>query len=318
MNDIDLDVLRGWAEAIDESLRQPHELTPLARLVPIDAGPDARVETIHGPDVLMGRFHPQYGPVDIIPRGLQDHQNYRLGAPHLQLSAAGACEWTVRSLSPGATTLVGDESIDQPSELCPITDGDRLTLGCVSYRFELSGVDLDEWERERLRLLDAGSGPALYLGRRGGPCGPRFELDGRDAVVLGRSFPRDGVLSGDHQWDGLPQPDWDLAGLHGAERKHIAFRHARLRRDGERWSITPLSMRHKTFVNRAEILDSTPIEVGDEIALGPIILFLHEPDSDAAPRRMAIEPPAVVDWGEGSTPILEEPSDVDQPTEESP
>jgi hypothetical protein len=322
--DIDLDVLRGWREEIDPALQAEHALPPLARLVALDA---EQVETIHGPDVLVGRYNPQYGPVDVILGGLEDHQNYRLGAPHLHLTL-GDGQWGVRSVTPGSLTLIDGEELAHGDQRRLLESGSVITMGHVRYRLERSGLSLDEWEDARARLLNdpeqindpdlnAGDRPALFLCRRGGPCGPRIYLDEASQLVVGRSFPDRATLAGEHSWDGRTPPDWDLAGLYEAERKFIAFEHAHLDTldsldtAGRRVELTPVASRRKTFVNRLEIIDTTPLSSGDEIALGSVIFYLHEPSDDAMPERKAIEPPAVIDWQEGSTPILDE-SGVDQ------
>ena len=304
--DIDLDVLRGWREHRDPELRQAHKLPPLARLVSLDG---EKVETIHGPDVLIGRYNPQYGPVDVILRDLQDHQNYRLGAPHLHLTLQSDSRWSLRSISPGTRTLVDGEEISQPNELCAIESGAELTIGCVRYRFETSGLALSAWEDARNRLLNGAAGPSLFLCRRGGPCGPRVALDEHGALVIGRSFPGRATLAGDHSWDGHCQPDWDLAGLYEEERKFIGFEHAHVDKSDRVWRLTPVTSRRRAFVNRLEIIDTTPLSSGDEVALGSVIFYLHEPGDAAPSERKAIEPPAVIDWQEGSAPILDEASE---------
>ncbi len=304
--DIDLDVLRGWREQRDPALRQEHQLPPLARLVRIDG---EQVETLHGPDVLVGRYHPQHGPVDVILRGLEDHENYRLGAPHLHLTLADEGHWSVRGVSPGARTFIDGHELDHPSEQQRLESGSEIRLGQVRYRFETSGLELGEWEGERARLLNAAEAPSLFLCRRGGPCGPRVELDSSRGVVVGRSFPERTVLAGDRSWESRRQPDWDLAGLFEGERKFVSFEHAHIHACDEAWQITPVASRRKTFVNRLEVIDTTPLSYGDEIALGSVLFYLHEPGDDVTPERKAIEPPAVVDWQEGSTPILDETSE---------
>lgn len=305
--DIDLDVLRGWAETRDPELRAEHALPPLCRLVRADG---AQVETIHGPDVLVGRYHPQYGPVDVILRGLADHQNYRLGAPHLHLSLGDDGGWTVRNVSPTVETSVAGVALASPETVQPIESGDDLTLGCVSYRFEASGLTLGEWEDARARLLDEADCAGLYLCRRGGPCGPCRPLEAAGELTVGRSFPAVGTLPDGHRWGDPAPPDWDLAGLYEEERKFVAFEHARLEQRDADWYVVPRAARRKTFVNRLEIIDATPVSFGDEIALGSVIFYLHKPSAGARPARKAIEPPAVVDWQEGSTPILDETSDA--------
>jgi hypothetical protein len=313
--DIDLDVLRGWREEIDPELRADHALAPLARLVSLDG---EQVETIHGPDILVGRYLPQHGPVDVILGGLQDHQNYRLGAPHLHLTLEDA-QWRVRSVSPGARTLVDGEELLHGGGHGDLESGSEITLGQVRYRFERSGLELDEWDHARTQLLNNADGPSLFLCRRGGPCGPRVRLDEASTVVVGRSFPNRTTLAGEQSWDGRTAPDWNLAGLYEAERKFIAFEHAHFESVDGAIELTPVTSRRKTFVNRLEIIDTTPLSFGDEIALGSVIFYLHEPNDDATPERKAIEPPAVIDWQEGSTPIVDETSpDQASPDQASP
>jgi hypothetical protein len=303
--DIDLNVLRGWREELDAELREDHLLPPLARLVRLDG---SQIEMIHGPDVLVGRYHPQHGPVDVILRGLADHENYRLGAPHLHLSLDDDAVWRLRGVSPGATTAIDGRLLAHPGERRPIESGSELTMGQIRYRFETSGLTLAEWEDARTRLLNRAQGPSLFLCRRGGPCGPHILLSGAGTTV-GRSFPDGPLLAGPSSWDGCSQPDWNLAGLYEDERKFISFEHARVGMADGQWQVSPLGARRKTFVNRLEVIDATSVSFGDEIALGSVIFYLHEPGDDAAPERKALEPPAVIDWQEGSTPILDETSE---------
>jgi hypothetical protein len=308
-DDIDLDVLRGWSESRDPQLRAEHRLAPLARLIKLDGD---QVETLHGPEVLVGRYHPQHGPVDVILRGLQDHENYRLGAPHLHMTLGEDAQWTLRSVSPGVESQVGEQVVGGPNQPHPIDDGDILTVGCARYRFETSGLTLAEWEAARAHLLAGADGPALFLCRRGGPCGPHVQLADEQALVVGRSFPKPDQLPGGRSWEGWQQPDWDLAGLYEDERKFIAFEHAHLEQRGPSWHLRPVASRRRTFVNRLEIIDATPLSGGDEVALGSCLFLFWEPSRADTAARKAIEPPAVVDWQEGSTPLLDEASEPDQ------
>ncbi|MFP4598848.1 MAG: FHA domain-containing protein [Persicimonas sp.] len=309
--DIDLNILRGFSERIEPSLRREHRLPALARLVGVGADRD---ETIHGPDVLMGRYHPQYGPVDIIPRGLRDHENYRMGAPHLHLTLEDD-GWVLRTVSPGVRTLIGERVVELPNRPHRLQEGDVITTGQVRYRFETSGVSMQEWKQARAALFseaessEAG-GPALFLCRRGGPCGPHLRLGADEPLVVGRSFPADEAFAAKKPWHGKSQPSWDLAGLYEAERKFVAFLHARLEpRDGQ-WQVLPMAARRKTFVNRLEIIDRTPVSSGDELALGSVLFVVHDPRDTGHSQHRSIEPPVVIDWQEGSTPILDPPDEA--------
>jgi hypothetical protein len=319
--DIDLDVLRGWREQRNPGLQHEHTLPPLARLVRLDGD---QIETIHGPDVLVGRYNPQHGPVDVILGGLEDHQNYRLGAPHLHLTLDDD-HWRVRSVTPGSRTLIDDQECSHGDEPRRLGGGTVITMGHVRYRFERSGLELGDWEAARERMLDEAGRPALFLCRSGGPCGPRAYLEEATKLVVGRSFPDRATLAGEQSWDGHTPPDWDLAGLYEVERKFIAFEHAHVERLNDAFELTPVASRRKTFINRLEILDTTPLSSGDEVALGSVLFYLHEPSDEPMPERKAIEPPAVIDWQEGSTPIIDEAqgdetdvdeSEVDEPSED--
>ena len=315
-SDIDLDVLRGWDEHDDEALRQKHRLPALARLVRLDGPSAGRVEPVCGPEVLMGRYHPQHGPVDLMFEGLEDYELYRLGAPHLHLSMDDEAQWKLRAISPSVDTRVNGTLIDHPAGSHPIEHQDELSLGRIQFRFETADISLSSWEQARLELLEEVESPALFLLRRGGPCGPFKVLDERTPSMVGRSFPAPGSLPGRHSWDSVPPPDWDLAGLYEFERKYIGFEHIGIEYDGDQWQIEPLSTRRKTFVNRHEILEPTALASGDEIALGTVLLVFHEPAAEVQPARKGIEPPAVVDWQEGSTPILDEaPDEPAEPAE---
>jgi hypothetical protein len=318
---IDLDILRGWTQSRDPQLRRAHALPALGRLVHLDSD---HVERLHGPDLLVGRYHPQNGPVDLIPNGLKDHETYRLGAPHLHLQMASDGQWTLRHISPGTRTIVGDDLLEDCDETHRLNHGDELTLGCARYLFESSGVGLQQWEDERRALLDSAEGPALFLCRRGGPCGPRFALDEDSAVLLGRTIPPGGNFRVDVPWFGAEHkpvpPDVDLAGLYPSERKFISFLHAYFKRDAaeskgescdessDAYQVVPVSTRQKTFLNRHEIIEPARLADGDEVALGAVFFCVRLSDSSTAVTRKTIEPPAVVDWGEESSPSWDDSS----------
>ena len=312
MEDIDLDILRGWTERRDVELGDTHELPELARLVRPNASERVgRVEAIHGPDVLVGRHANQYGPVDLIPMGLEDHENYRLGAPHLQLTLSEDGAWFVRSVAPRAETTIDGERLSSTDEPRRIEHGAELCLGVVDYRFELCDVDLDAWKRRRAEVLDAADGPSLFIMVRGGPIRVHRRLDSSEACVVGRSFPGAGELFREAPWDGQSQPDWDLSGITQHLRKFVSFRHAEIRFREDEWWVRSLTRRQRTFLNRESIEGHTRLSSGDDIGLGSLLLLFHVPDdTDAAPRPL--EPPAVVDWQEDSSPILDEHDDGEE------
>ena len=304
MGDIDLDILRGWSERTDFELSATHALPPLARLVRV-GGQSGVVETIHGPDVLMGRHANQYGPVDMIPDGLEDHENYRLGAPHLHLTRAEDARWRARSVSPRAYTAIDGQGLSATDGPVEISDGAHLTLGVVEYRFEITSTSLEEWTSERSDLLARSGGPSLFLMLRGGPTDVWYELDPDTSCVVGRSFPEPGELLRVAPWDELDQPDWDLSALPEGLRKFVAYRHAEVVFHDGAWWVRSLANRHRTYVNREVFDDHSRLTSGDDVGLGSTLLLFHAPDQEEAVPR-PIEPPAVLNWQEDSSPILDE------------
>lgn len=297
---VDLDVLRGWSEHRDPALRRGHRLPALAEFIQLgDDGPVCRY-TIHGPDVLLGRFQSRYAPVDVLFDRLQDHQVYRLGAPHAHLNFADS-QWHLQVLSPRSTTLVDGEPLEHLHKPRLLDDGDELTLGVTRFRFQsISGND-GHWRHRRQELLETVARPALFLKRRGGLCGPHRLLDEDTALVLGRTFPIPGTLPDTNEWPERDKNHWDLSGLYDFERRYIAFRHARIERDHKKWTITPVSSRQQTFVNRIAISEKIALQPGDEIGLGSVLLHFHHPDHDREQERERHIPTAV-DWSEGRRP----------------
>jgi pSer/pThr/pTyr-binding forkhead associated (FHA) protein len=282
---VDRDALRGWTERHDPDLRRPHALPPLVTL----ESDEGAHQTLHAPRVLIGRFSPQHGPVDLVPALLYDHELYRVSAPHalVELTSAG---WTVRAVSPRALTRLGQRELTPHDGVAPLSHGDTLTLGVTSWRVLLHDDARADWERAREALLGSSPEPALFLSRAGGICGPRFPLPERRAHVLGRAFSLDTP-------DPPTQPDWDLCGLPEHERRYVAFRHAELRPlDAHDWEVAPLSPRHKVYVNRVPIDDPVLLHPGDELGLGALTFLFHHPAAEAPPARPEPDLPAVVDW----------------------
>lgn len=334
---VNLDVLRGWSQTIDPQLQRPHALPALAQLVHLDSG---HVEPLHGPDLLIGRYYPPNGPVDIVLSALQEHERYRLGAPHLQLTLDEAGQWRASHLAPGTGTGVGARWFEDYNQQHPVNDGDILTLGCARYRFEQQDVALSAWKKACMALLKKAQKPALFLCRSGAPCGPMVELSPDTTRVIGRTLPPSGDRTVRTPWDHSAhhpgQPDVDLAGLYPGEAQSISFLHAAIRPaqppDAEvhapegaaSFRVTPISTRQKTFVNRQEISDSATLQHGDELALGSVFFYLHSPEQTLQIARAPLRPPALIDWGEGRSslgktsplPDAPAPDEEDAPTKE--
>lgn len=288
----DLDVLRGWRENIAPELDAEHAVKPLACLV----GPrDVRIG-IHGLDVYLGRFHPQHGPVDILCEKLFDHELYRISAPHIRISYEDDNDWRLRHLSPSALTRINGQSLLDTREKFPIKHGDVLRLGVVDFTFEVTGVTYYDWKEEQKELLINVNQPSLFLMRAGSVCGPNLTLDKTRKNLIGRSFP-DVVIPDRNRR--FKRPDWDLAGLKDEERKFIGFRHVELWSEGEEWFVNPLTSRQRTFVNRLEVSGVTPLNPGDELALGSVLFHFHHPSSIRATMdRRTLELPSIVNWRE--------------------
>ena len=298
---VDLDVLRGWRESRDPRLRQSHEIPVLAELVQLsDSDRPLYHYGVYGTDVLLGRFQSQYAPVDLHFPHLEDHQLYRLGAPHAHLSF-DEDGWQIQAISPASDTLVNQQVLRDLHVSHYLTDGDIVTLGAARFRFHPSKMPIAHWQEERARLLSQVNEPALFLKRQGCVCGPFCRLSQDSPVILGRSFPEPGVLPGTGSW---PKPDamrWDLSGLYDFERRYVGFRHASIGLRKGRWMIEPLSNRQRTFVNRIAISGAIALESGDEIALGSVLFRFHHPHrtiDSSRPRHV----PAVLDWSEGKPP----------------
>lgn len=287
----DLDVLRGWRENCDPHLCAPHKVPPLAELI-YDHGTSSLCVGIHGPDVYIGRFHPQHGPVDLLVEGLEDHELYKISAPHARISYGEGREWFVRPLSPSSFTYINDRLLSDTRERYPLQGGDMLRLGVVPFKFQLTSLGFETWREKQKALLLAVESPSLFLMRAGAVCGPHYVLPIDKPTVVGRSFPE--ALA-----EGKKQPDWDLAGLRDEERKHIGLRHAEIWCEGQDWFLLPMSARQRTFVNRVEVTGVTPLMPGDEVGLGPVLFHFHHPSNiKASTDRRTVELPAILNWRE--------------------
>lgn len=302
---VDLDILRGWQEVRHEPLRAEHGLDALARLVHLDRdGTPLGRHPIHGPDVLVGRFHAQYAPVDVICTGLRDFENYKMGAPHLHLVCEEDSNWFVRPLSPLSHTWLNGTLIDHDQERRPLQSGDELRLGMTRFVFEQCLTTLDDWRTQRTRILKRASRAALFLMRHGAVCGPCFELDDSREATIGRTFPGPRKLPGIQHWPTYEPLDWDLAGLHDRERKFIAFRHVKVWFSSTgQWIVEPLSPRQSTFINRMAISGPTPLSSGDELGLGSMLMYFHHPSRTVPPRAKNVDVPPAVDWDDGRAPL---------------
>lgn len=311
--EIDLDVLRGWRHREDPELRRPHALPALARLVHLKSG---RVESLRGPDLLVGRYYPQNGPVDLLLGGLKEHELYRLGAPHLQMTMDENGQWSAGHLAPGTHTSVGPDELRNYNQKHLVSDGDVLTLGSAQYRFERASIDPMTWKNACKALLTSAEQPSLFMCRNGAPCGPKIAIP-RDTVrVLGRTLPPPKDCRVHTPWGASrlqpEQPDVDLAGLYPDELKYIGYLHASIRRlpgagdAAQLFELTPLAPRQKTFINRQEISEPTLLYHGDELALGSVFFYLYCPDLAARIPRRSLEPPTLVDWSEGAPPRFDE------------
>lgn len=304
----DLDVLRGWKEVRDQELAAEHALPALGKLVcRDDEGRVRREFAIHGPEVYVGRYHPQNGPVDVILTGLGDHEIYRLSAPHVRIVMSQHGDWSVRPMTPAASTELNGRSLVDTRQQHPMEDGDKLMLGATEFVFRTAGVSYDDWIDGKKKILVDVEQTGLFLMRNGGICGPHKLAPSEGELVLGRSFPlRDELATG--PWRTEEQPDWNLAGLAEWERRFIGFKHARLSWVDDQWYIEPLSPRQRTFVNRLEVSTATPLMPGDEVGLGSVLFHFHDPaDIRASTESHTAELPAVVNWREESTNPRVEP-----------
>ncbi len=290
-NRFDLDVLRGWTEKRDRELDGTHRVPALASLVYNRKGQPLQIN-IHGPDVYVGRFHPQHGPVDLLMEGLDDHELYKVSAPHARISLGDGKTWFVRPLSPSSFTYINDRLLSDTRERYPLIDGDVLRLGVVPFEFEVKDLDFETWRGRQKDLLLAVEEPSIFLMRAGAVCGPNYVLNKNAHTVIGRTFPE--VLAAGHR-----QPSWDLSGLKDEERKHIGLRHAEFWCEDEDWYILPMSPRQRTYVNRIEVTGVTPLMPGDEIGLGAVLFHFHHPSNiRASTNRRTVELPAILNWRE--------------------
>jgi len=294
----DLDVLRGWSEKHSAVLDAGHAVPFIAELVQRDDnGEILHAFAIHGPEVYVGRFHPQHGPVDMILTELEDHEIYKLSAPHARFSMDKNGNWTVRTMAPSAFTRVNGELITDTQTPVRIKDRDTVSLGVVDFRFEVAGLTYQIWKNHQKELLLAVEKPSLFLIRAGAVCGPKLILDPAETVVVGRTFPSSGELPGEI-WNVHDQPDWDLSGLRDNERKFVGYRHCELWcEDEDDWFVKPLSTRQRTYVNRVEVSGVTPLMPGDELGLGSVLFHFHHPSNiRASTDRRTVELPSIVDW----------------------
>lgn len=291
----DLDILRGWSERHDPHLRSDHLLPPLARLVCVnDEG--TRPLVLHGPQVVIGRYHPQHGPVDLVPWWWSEPQLYKLGSPHIKLSLT-ARGWRLRIISPSHESgLSGHSGLLSLDEEHPLAPGDLIKLGVMSLRFEVEQTKAKRWDHLSADILRTANEPTLFLKRHGGLCGPSFNLTPRRHVMLGRGLP---------QRLAHADVDWDLAGLFDDERRHLGFRHASLDWTKEGWELAPTSVRQKVWLNREELREPALLRSGDEVGLGNVLLHFHDPGTEALSPELPV--PALVDWfGEHSSDAISE------------
>jgi hypothetical protein len=278
------DVLRGWNESLDPELRRPHVLPALARLVLPSRDGEARVAEIHGPRVLVGRYHAQSGPVDLNFPGLMDHEIYRLAAPHAMISFVAGQGWQICPMSHLASIDLNGVRISDVSHPTGIQDGDQLQIGALNCRFEVGQKTLSDWFEARKRWMSGHREPSLLLMRGGGPCGAAFTLDPSRLSLIGRSFPSQDVQP-DGPWGDLAQPDWNLSGLHDFERPFVGFRHAVVGCDPSGWFVEPSTARQQTYVNRQLVEGRRVLESGDELGFGAVLAsFLlpsHAIDADS-------------------------------------
>ncbi len=298
----ELDVLRGWREIRDRELLAPHALPALAALIQIDSetGMLDRIE-IHGPDVILGRFQPQHGPVDLVPGNLRDHENYRLGVPHLYVRH-DETGWGVRVLTTASPTYLAGEKLAETDRYYRVNHGDELKLGVARFVFESCDKSLERWQYVRTEMLSDVTGPALFLKKNGGICGPFLRLNSEKLSVIGRTSPRKGDIPGTQGWLWADALEWDLAGLDERDRKFIGFRHARLSYDEGHWWIEPMSQRQWTYVNRVRVRVLTRLAAGDEVGLGTILFYFHDGQSaeeSVSLDRERIELPEVLTWNDG-------------------
>lgn len=301
---IDRDVLRGWKEYRDPTLNQPHRLPALAQLLPIDPGPRPLVPIdLHGPDLLLGRFQSHYAPVDIGFRRLEDHQLYRLGAPHIRLTLEGR-RWHLEVLTPRARTMLNDRPLSHLQAPQVLADGDTIHLGVAAFEFRTTDQRLENWLKTRQNLFSAADKPTLFLKRYGGCCGPFCSLQKSAALVIGRTYPTADDPTGRPEWPAADRSWWDLSGLGEDERKYVAFRHAQVALHQGQWTLKPLSTRHRTFLNRIAISGTVPLAAGDELGLGSVLLQFYDPQHPPSDGATRPDVPAIVDWSEGQPPSI--------------
>ncbi len=285
-----LNLIRGWNESIDEELNKKHALPSLGTLV----FGERKLE-IHGPEVYLGRFHPQQGPVDILFTDFEDHEIYKFAAPHVRLILEKK-QWYLRSKAPNCWTSINGQELDHTSPRVPISTGDVIKVGCVDFVFHSHLEDLELWLKEKKAIFRSETETSLFLKRDGGVCGPRFVLGNLKEAVIGRAFDPKYAAKLD-----LAQPDWDLSSLKDFERKFIGFRHISFLRDGPDWTVRVLSHRQKVYVNRRAITDSVLLMAGDEVALGNVAFHFHDPSNfEASTSKRTSELPESIDWAEGS------------------
>lgn len=110
-------------------------------------------------------------------------------------------------------------------------------------------IEVEAEEEAHLRELVPGQGCLIV--RRGPAAGTKFTLD-RDLVTVGRH----------------PQSDIFLNDI------TVSRRHAELKRDGTKYSVSDLGSLNGTYVNRSRV-DSSALTSGDELQIGKFrLLFL--------------------------------------------
>lgn len=300
---LDLDLLRGWREQRDPSLRSSHLLPALARLTLVAGDPEditlaPQSWELHGPNIYIGRYHANNGPVDLSLDGLLDHEIYKLGSPHARLMLHERGYWTLKALSPSRRTSLAGEVLLHTQPASPLGHRQHITLGEVTLRFEVLGEQAFTSWRQRVKdVLRVQERPALYLKRQGGICGARMLLTPGSACVLGRSYPREGDFVRPAHWDISDVLDWDLGNLYEHERRHIAFRHAVIRPlNSNDWEIEPLSARHHVTINRLPITDARALQPGDEVGLNSVLFHFHHPRAQEPSTLDTIKLPKLIDW----------------------
>lgn len=298
---IDLDTLRGWSEYRDDSLRAAHRLPPLAglHLVKEKRGvKHTRSYYLYGEDLLLGRFQAHYSPVDLQFADFEDHELYKLGAPHVRIYLHEDV-WNLQVISPRTETRINGALITELRTDYPLLNDDRLHLGIAELRFQCMANQLPTNLAASETLIQRAQSPSLHLLRQGGLAGPFKSLPSQGPLSLGRSHPNPGHLPDTEDWPNHVPLFWDLSGLFDHERRHIGFRHAQLFFRDQDWFLEPLCSRQRTFVNRIQIQNPVKLEPNDEIGLGTILFRFYDPTSAPPKSHRVPVIPKVVDWSAG-------------------